>query len=157
MPLIDVILQIVEHTWDLSAAVLPYLFLAAAVLSLAAVASGRRTDDLLDLLVASQRGIVTAYGTYLVAGLVVGGAINAFFTVERLVPGAVVATGFLLYAYTAVKEPEPVFELDTWKHHLIYGCWLVVPVVAVAGLVSMSLLLQSVVALAFYSTLFWRI
>lgn len=163
MVFIDLILEIVEHSWELSVAVLPVLFAVFGLLAVAGGAtsmlrnSGTDLTSFMSLLVASQRDLVTQYGVHLVAGLVLGGTVNAFLVFESLLPGALVTLVVLAYAHRVLPVPEAEMDLSSLQSYVYTGTWLVMPLVALAALVSMSLLLQSVVALVFYTAVFWRI
>ncbi len=160
MPFPHLVLQIIEHSWELSVAVIPVLF---AVFGLIGVVSGvialSHVDRsrFVEIVVVSQRDLVAHYGIHLVAGLLTGGVLNLFLPGESLVPGAVAAIGVLAYAHVRLPVPDTGITLESAQDYLYTGIWLVLPWFALAALALSDILFMSLVALVFYTALFWRI
>ncbi len=144
---------VLEAAWDLSLIAVPPLYIAALGYGLL-----RLDGTAVERVVASQRDLVLQYGLMVVAGLVAGG-VAAVLVAGRA--GTWLGTGIAgLSAVVAAAREDPVeprdIDLGAWRDRLALA-WLAVPAVALAGLVTGDLVVRSVAALVFYSTIFWEL
>ncbi|MDY6774110.1 MAG: hypothetical protein SVS85_02820 [Candidatus Nanohaloarchaea archaeon] len=152
--LVGLVLELVEASWKLSVEFLPLLYLGFLGYALAE----DQENSLLATAVRSQESYTLHYGLYIVAGLVVGGlSVSVLGGMEGLLSGGAVALTACIYGYMKEGVPEmEELELESWTEG-IELLWLIVPLLAVAGLVTGDPLVKSVVALAFYSAVFWEV
>lgn len=142
---------VLDATWQFSVHLVPVILLALA--GIAAWA----TDDLVAAAVRSQQVLTVRYGLALVAGLVAGGVVSAAAPgIGGLAAGAVIVAVAGWWAVERHGTDVDPLPLEGWRDRARLA-WLALPVLAVAALASGDLLLKHVVAVLFYSTIFWEI
>lgn len=150
MPLAENGFMVLQAAWELSTLVVPALYLAALGYTV-------WTPDgtVVERVVTSQRGLVLQYGPAVTAGIILGGA--ATVLAGSVVPGLTIIVGVTLYTVwrEAPRKPERI-RLETWQGRLRLP-WVAVPVLAAGAVLTGDVLLRSVVAVIFYSTIFWEL
>lgn len=150
---VGLVVTFVEHVWDVSVVFVPALFILFFVFYM----TQREVPSFPSLAISSQRDMALHYSTYVLTGAVVGGIVAMLLPGSGVMLGALVAVLPVLYGLLREELPEPtVLQLDGVMDavHLV---WVGVPVLAAAAIVSGQILLQSVVALVFYATIFWEL
>jgi len=155
MALVDVgvIVTAVEHIWAVSVAAVPAIFLAFFIIYL----TQRDVPSFPSLAISSQRDMALHHSTYVLTGVVTGGLLNMMLPGIGVMLGAAVAMGPVFYGLVRKDLPPPTtLELSTISEavHLV---WIAVPLLAVTAIAANQIFLQSVVALVFYTTIFWEL
>ncbi|MDY6766238.1 MAG: hypothetical protein SVW77_02620 [Candidatus Nanohaloarchaea archaeon] len=142
---------LLDAAWQVALVTVPLLYLGFLGYGLA------RHGSSLAAVVTSQRGYTVRYGTYTVAGLLLGALpVLAVGRTTGVLIGAAITAAATFYGVLQEESASVGLDLSTWRGRLRLP-WTLVPVLAVAAAVSRTPLLQSLAALVFLSAVFWEV
>ncbi|MFB6265635.1 MAG: hypothetical protein ABEI07_00960 [Candidatus Nanohaloarchaea archaeon] len=145
------VLTFVDAAWKLSIQVLPFFYLGFLAYAL------YRGGGLVEEAVESQYVQPLHFGPYLLAGILAGSVF--VLAAEGIVPvilGGLTALSACVYGYK--RKGEPGLRGTGFEGlELLKAAWLIVPVLSAGAIVLQSVLLKSLVAVVFYSTVFWEV
>ncbi len=148
---VGLIVVLVEQIWDLSVLVIPFLFIGFFLLYLVQ----RNVDSFASLAISSQRDMALHYSGYVLIGIALGGVVQILASNSYM--GAFAAAVPIVYGVLQQDLPDPTILQPATITDYAHFTWIAVPFLAVLAIVAGNILLQSVVALIFYSTIFWEL